>query len=129
MEQLEPNEHAGNRICRRESSYSDDHNIQLTNDEAADCKRAAVHMGYYDDQYLDAFFHQKVDKKEPEINRGYWARIRAVRILVDKFLKVKHRHRPGGGVRVGPLRLIRGEGAVRLKNDNIARQRRGDITS
>lgn len=87
MAEIDSQSIAGHHLVRRESSVNEDYNIQQTNDDATDCKRAAVHMGYYSDPFLDAFYHGKVEKKEPEINRGYWARVRGFRILVDKFLK------------------------------------------
>lgn len=63
-----------------------DEGVQATNDDASECKRSAVQLGYWDDKYISLFI-RSAERKAPEINRGYFARIRGVRILIDKFLK------------------------------------------
>ncbi|XP_046854725.1 LOW QUALITY PROTEIN: leucine carboxyl methyltransferase 1-like [Xenia sp. Carnegie-2017] len=39
------------------------------------CKRFAVHLGYWQDNYIQ-YFVKKTERKTPEINRGYYARKR-----------------------------------------------------
>ncbi|XP_022194107.2 leucine carboxyl methyltransferase 1 [Nilaparvata lugens] len=63
-----------------------DEGVQSTNDDASECKRCAVHLGYWDDKYIYMFV-KSGDRKAPEINQGYFARTRGIRMLVDKFLK------------------------------------------
>lgn len=65
-----------------------DEGVQATNDDASECKRSAVQLGYWEDKYISLFVRGS-ERKAPEINRGYFARIRGVRILIDKFLKVQ----------------------------------------
>lgn len=58
-----------------------------TNDDASDCKRSAVRLGYWKDDYI-SFFVKSTDRKAPEINRGYFARVHGVERCIEKFLKV-----------------------------------------
>lgn len=58
-----------------------------TNDDASECKRSAVQRGYYIDNYIGCFV-KNPDRKAPEINRGYYARVKGVETLVEKFLNV-----------------------------------------
>ncbi|CAG7682316.1 unnamed protein product [Allacma fusca] len=59
-----------------------DEAVQATNDDAANCKRSAVHLGYWSDPYLSYFVRGPIVKKAPEINRGYFARTYGVYKLV-----------------------------------------------
>jgi hypothetical protein len=61
--------------------------VQATNDDASECKRCAVQLGYWEDRYISLFVRAG-EKKTPEINRGYYARAKGVEMFVDKFLKV-----------------------------------------
>lgn len=64
-----------------------DEAVIATNDDASDCKRGAVRLGYWKDDYI-GFFVRNQDRKAPEINRGYFARVKGVEMCVEKFLKV-----------------------------------------
>ena len=64
-----------------------DEAVIATNDDASDCKRGAVRLGYWKDDYI-GFFVRNQDRKAPEINRGYFARVKGVEMCIEKFLKV-----------------------------------------
>jgi hypothetical protein len=66
---------------------ADDEAIQATNDDASECKRYAVQLGYWCDPFINLFVKQTT-RKAPEINRGYCARVMGIELFVDKFLKV-----------------------------------------
>lgn len=66
--------------------FSDDA-IILTNDEATLSKKHAVSLGYWNDPYITLLCRQS-SKKTPEISRGYFGRIYAVKSLVGNFIKV-----------------------------------------
>jgi hypothetical protein len=61
--------------------------VRATNDDASDCKRCAVNLGYWEDRYISLFV-KAGERKAPEINRGYYARTRGVRLLIETFIKV-----------------------------------------
>lgn len=65
----------------------EDEAIKATNNDATECKRGAVELGYWKDDYI-CYFVKHVDRKAPEINRGYYARVRAVEIFIHQFLEV-----------------------------------------
>lgn len=69
------------------SSMACNEGVQATNDDASECKRCAVQLGYWEDQYISLFVRAG-EKKTPEINRGYYARAKGVEMFIDKFLKV-----------------------------------------
>lgn len=64
-----------------------DEAVMSTNDDASDCKRCAVRMGYWKDEYI-GYFVKNNDRKAPEINRGYFARVKGVETCIEKFLQV-----------------------------------------
>lgn len=64
-----------------------DESVQATNDDASECKRSAIKLGYWKDDYI-GYFIKSTERKAPEINRGYFARVKGVEILVEKFLQV-----------------------------------------
>jgi [phosphatase 2A protein]-leucine-carboxy methyltransferase len=64
--------------------------VRATNDDASECKRCAVNLGYWDDKFINSFV-KAGERKAPEINRGYYARCTAVALLVDQFLQVSSR--------------------------------------
>ncbi|XP_031554492.1 leucine carboxyl methyltransferase 1-like [Actinia tenebrosa] len=66
-------------------NQSQDDAVISTNDDATACKRFAVHMGYWEDKYIQ-YFAKVGDRKTPEINRGYYARIKGIFFLLDQFL-------------------------------------------
>ena len=66
---------------------ADDEATQATNDDASECKRCAVQLGYWSDPFINLFVKQSA-RKTPEINRGYYARVKGIEGFVDKFLKL-----------------------------------------
>nr|CAG4638547.1 EOG090X08O3 [Cyclestheria hislopi] len=72
---------------RNVSTIDSDEAVRATNDEASICKRFAVHMGYWKDPYI-SFLVRSAERKTPEINRGYFARVKGIQRLVHKFLKI-----------------------------------------
>ncbi|MFH4983633.1 hypothetical protein AB6A40_010342 [Gnathostoma spinigerum] len=78
-------------LRRRSSSISDDYSVQKTNDDATECKFAAVKLNYYADEFLRHFMHitsEQVIRRDPEISMGYWARVYALQEIVVKFLQI-----------------------------------------
>ncbi len=74
---------------RQDISYmmSSDDAIRATNDDAASCKRSAVQFKYWNDPYIQ-YFIRSSDRKAPEINRGYYARVQGIRLLMKQFLQL-----------------------------------------
>lgn len=70
------------------NNMADDEGTQATNDDASECKRSAVQLGYWDDIFIGLFVKQ-ANRKAPEINRGYYARVKGIGLLIDKFIKVR----------------------------------------
>ncbi|XP_059479780.1 leucine carboxyl methyltransferase 1 [Neocloeon triangulifer] len=60
--------------------------IRATNDDASECKRCAINLGYWQDKFIN-FFVKAGERKAPEINRGYYARCTAVGLLIEQFIK------------------------------------------
>lgn len=67
--------------------YTGDEAVIATNNDASECKKCAVNLGYWDDKYI-SYFVKNCERKAPEINRGYYARVKGVELFIDKFLKV-----------------------------------------
>ena len=65
-----------------------DDGIRATNDDASSCKAQAVYRGYWQDSYIQ-YFIKSGDRKAPEINRGYYARVKGVQILIEQFMQVQ----------------------------------------
>lgn len=73
---------------------SSDDAIQSTNNDASSFKAYAVNKGYWHDSYIQYFAstikNQQTqmpgEHKPPEMSRGYFARVHAIRSLIDKFL-------------------------------------------
>lgn len=63
-----------------------DEPVMATNDDASECKRCAVQLGYWEDDYI-ALFVKQIQRKAPEIHRGYYARVKAVESFIYKFIK------------------------------------------
>jgi len=61
--------------------------VQATNNDATISKLSAVSCGYWQDSYVSNF-SKCYEKKTPEINRGYYARVTGIKILINKFLEV-----------------------------------------
>lgn len=66
---------------------ANDEAVQATNDDASECKKYAVQCGYWSDPFIN-YFVKQTNKKTPEINRGYYARVKGVEVFIDKFLKL-----------------------------------------
>ncbi|XP_025064064.1 leucine carboxyl methyltransferase 1 isoform X1 [Alligator sinensis] len=49
--------------------------------------RFAVSVGYWKDPYIQYFVRQAKERKAPEINRGYYARVHGISQLLKAFLK------------------------------------------
>ncbi|XP_074109833.1 leucine carboxyl methyltransferase 1 [Cotesia typhae] len=65
----------------------DDEATQATNDDASECKRHAVNLGYWTDPFINFFVRQTI-RKPPEINRGYYARVKGTEYFIERFLKL-----------------------------------------
>ena len=66
---------------------AEDEGVKATNDDATSCKRSAVHRGYWQDPYIQ-YFIRSGERKAPEINRGYFARVKGMQTLLMQFLEV-----------------------------------------
>jgi [phosphatase 2A protein]-leucine-carboxy methyltransferase len=70
-----------------------DEAIQLTNNDASNFKSYAVGRGYWNDPYINLFASKQqsqsapVEHKPPEMSRGYFTRVKAIRNFVDKFIE------------------------------------------
>lgn len=73
---------------RQLSFQGDESGVIATNDDASESKRSCVKLGYYKDDYLHHFIKVADLRKAPEINRGYYARVKGIEICIEKFLKV-----------------------------------------
>nr|CAG4637881.1 EOG090X08O3 [Chydorus sphaericus] len=62
-----------------------DEAVRSTNDDASTCKRFAVQLGYWSDPYIPLLV-RGAERKTPEINRGYFARVASITSLVHKFI-------------------------------------------
>eukprot|EP00042_Codosiga_hollandica_P015529 m.37214 g.37214 ORF g.37214 m.37214 type:complete len:224 (-) comp44952_c0_seq2:478-1149(-) len=66
---------------------SSDSAVRATNDDAAFCKRSAVTKGYWSDAYVAAFTSGWDRRsKPPLVHRGYFARVKALDIVVKQFV-------------------------------------------
>lgn len=74
---------------RRNSFQHNDEAVISTNDDASESKKFAVHVGYWKDEYI-GFFVKNAERKAPEINRGYFARVNGIQSCIDKFLQVRN---------------------------------------
>lgn len=63
----------------------EDECVMATNDDASECKRGAVQLGYWQDDYI-AHFIKHIKRRAPEINRGYYGRVKGVESLIRQFL-------------------------------------------
>lgn len=72
---------------RQLSFHGDESGVIATNDDASESKRSCVKLNYYTDPYI-GFLVKACERKAPEINRGYYARVKGIEICVEKFLKV-----------------------------------------
>jgi [phosphatase 2A protein]-leucine-carboxy methyltransferase len=51
-------------------------------------RRFAVEKGYWKDPFISLLTQRSQNKHAPEINRGYYARVTAMRTLLQKFIRV-----------------------------------------
>jgi [phosphatase 2A protein]-leucine-carboxy methyltransferase len=65
---------------------AEDDAVRATNDDAASCKRSAVQMNYWQDPYIH-YFIKAGERKAPEINRGYYARVKGIQVLLRQFIQ------------------------------------------
>ncbi|KMZ87174.1 leucine carboxyl methyltransferase [Plasmodium vivax Brazil I] len=74
--------------------------VQSTTHEAASSKLSAVNLGYYSDPFLK-YFVKRIEKRSPLINRGYYARVAAVRQYIELFFKSLEEEEPVQVVNIG----------------------------
>ncbi|XP_028406729.1 leucine carboxyl methyltransferase 1-like [Dendronephthya gigantea] len=67
--------------------HSQDDGVIATNDDASICKRFAVQLGYWQDNYIQHFV-KNAERKAPEINRGYYARVKGIETILLQFLEL-----------------------------------------
>jgi len=65
---------------------SGDEVVQSTNDDATNAKRSAVTLGYWQDPYLP-FICKNAERKPPEMHLGYYARVKGIGYLINKFFE------------------------------------------
>merc|ERR1712025_879300 len=74
-------------LLRRKLVSSDaDRCIQGTNDDASVSKMSCINLGYFEDDFLRLFVRRRT-KRPPIINRGYFARVQAIRQVIDCFVE------------------------------------------
>ncbi|XP_033840594.1 leucine carboxyl methyltransferase 1 [Periophthalmus magnuspinnatus] len=64
-----------------------DEAVRATCDDATLSKRFATSKGYWKDLYIQYFARSVGERKAPEINRGYYARVKGVNHLLDAFIR------------------------------------------
>ncbi|XP_067343723.1 leucine carboxyl methyltransferase 1 isoform X3 [Channa argus] len=69
-----------------------DEAVRATCDDATICKRFASSKGYWKDPYIQYFVRSVGERKAPEINRGYYARVHGVNHLLDAFIRKTECH-------------------------------------
>ncbi|XP_059009980.1 leucine carboxyl methyltransferase 1 isoform X1 [Mustela lutreola] len=78
--------------CSSASTGTDDEGVRGTCEDASMCKRFAVSLGYWHDPYIQHFVRLSKERKAPEINRGYFARVHGVSQLIKAFLRKTECH-------------------------------------
>ncbi|XP_042827438.1 leucine carboxyl methyltransferase 1 isoform X2 [Panthera pardus] len=78
--------------CSSSSADPDDEGVRGTCEDASICKRFAVSIGYWHDPYIQHFVRLSKERKAPEINRGYFARVHGVSQLIKAFLQKTECH-------------------------------------
>ncbi|KAK9914942.1 hypothetical protein WJX75_002652 [Coccomyxa subellipsoidea] len=68
-------------------SRGGDISVQGTNDDAQISKLSCAKLGYYRDDFLK-YFVRRSSRRSPLINRGYFARVLALRQLLQQFFDV-----------------------------------------
>ncbi|XP_047389846.1 leucine carboxyl methyltransferase 1 isoform X2 [Sciurus carolinensis] len=74
------------------SCDTDDEGVRGTCEDASLCKRFAVSIGYWHDPYIQHLVRLTKERKAPEINRGYFARVHGVSQLLKAFLRKTECH-------------------------------------
>lgn len=64
---------------------NNDASIQATCSDAANCKASCMHQGYLEDPFISCFV-RRIERKEPLIHRGYFARVSVLDELIQRFL-------------------------------------------
>ncbi|KAL7747804.1 carboxy methyl transferase for protein phosphatase 2A [Sorochytrium milnesiophthora] len=73
----------------------DDSAVKHTNTDAAECKLSAVTLGYLTDDFVGHFVRAgPATKKQPIINRGTYARTKAIDLVVEAFLRKRQQSTP-----------------------------------
>lgn len=70
------------------ADYGDDDGIMATNDSANQAKRCCVQLNYWDDPFIECLSRGHGERKAPEINRGYYARVSALTQLMNQLISV-----------------------------------------
>uniref|UniRef100_A0A671FQT2 Leucine carboxyl methyltransferase 1 n=1 Tax=Rhinolophus ferrumequinum TaxID=59479 RepID=A0A671FQT2_RHIFE len=78
--------------CSSSSAETDDEGVRGTCEDASICKRFAVSVGYWDDPYIQHLVRLSKERKAPEINRGYFARVHGISELIKAFLRKTECH-------------------------------------
>uniref|UniRef100_A0A4X1UQM0 Leucine carboxyl methyltransferase 1 n=1 Tax=Sus scrofa TaxID=9823 RepID=A0A4X1UQM0_PIG len=73
--------------CSSSPPDADDEGVRGTCEDASLCKRFAVSIGYWQDPYIPHLVRLSKERKAPEINRGYFARVHGVSQLIKAFLR------------------------------------------
>jgi [phosphatase 2A protein]-leucine-carboxy methyltransferase len=63
-----------------------DEAIQYTNTDASTFKSYATSKGYWNDPFIKYFAKPNITNKAPEMNRGYYARVHAMKTILYNFL-------------------------------------------
>lgn len=71
---------------RRPDGFNADRCIQGTNDDASVSKMSCVSLNYFDDEFIHLFVRRRT-RRPPMINRGYFARVQAIRQAVGAFIE------------------------------------------
>ena len=74
--------------CMKQSEAltTSNESIMLTAGDASRSKKTAVAKGYWKDDHINAMVPGPIERKTPEINRGYYARTEAVWNIVKNFV-------------------------------------------
>ncbi|XP_047636228.1 leucine carboxyl methyltransferase 1-like [Phacochoerus africanus] len=73
--------------CSSSPPDAEDEGVRGSCEEASLCKRFAVSIGYWQDPYIQHLVRLSKERKAPEINRGYFARVHGVSQLIKAFLR------------------------------------------
>jgi tRNA wybutosine-synthesizing protein 4 len=74
-----------------DDEYSNDYKTESTASDAIGSKFSAISLKYYDDYFLKIMFESQLRhfiRKPPIINRGYYARVKIIEKMLNKFLEI-----------------------------------------